>query len=343
MGPLLHMAMMVAAKAKAEAATRETDNPREERKMANVAGTPNPQPQAPHVHPLQVLILLVVSAAGIITTVVLNTPAPAVAGVLIGGLLMASLQIAAQWERAVVLRAGRFRGLRGPGAFWIVPVLDTIPSWIDHRTQTTPFTAEQTLTKDTVPVDVDAVLFWVVWDAQKAAMEIQDYKQATFWAAQTALRDVIGETLLSELLAGRRKLDEALQKVIDERSTPWGITVQSVEIRDVIIPTALQDAMSRQAQAERERQARVILSESEAQIAHQFIQAGEAYANNPTALHLRAMNMLYEGLKERGALIVVPSTAVESMGLGTIAGLSALSGKATIPGAAGPADPGTGA
>lgn len=277
-----------------------------------------------HFHPLQVVPLLLSIVAGMAGTFVLGSPFPAIGGFLLGFLLMASLQVASQWEKAVILRAGRFRDLRGPGAFWIVPVLDTIPTWIDQRVQTTPFNAEQTLTKDTVPVDVDAVLFWVVWDVKKAALEIQEYRQATFWAAQTALRDVIGETLLSDLLVGRRRLDEALQKVIDERTTPWGITVQSVEIRDVIIPQGLQDAMSRQAQAERERQARVILSESEAQIAEQFIQAGKAYETNPTAMHLRAMNMLYEGLKERGALIVVPSTAVETMGLGTIAGLSAL-------------------
>jgi regulator of protease activity HflC (stomatin/prohibitin superfamily) len=279
----------------------------------------------PHVHPMQLLVGAIPIIAGIAGSVSLQeNPIPAIAGVLVGLYLMASLQVASQWEKGVVLRAGRFRALRGPGAFWIVPILDTIPAWIDHRTQTTPFNAEQTLTKDTVPVDVDAVLFWIVWDAEKAALEIADYRQATFWAAQTALRDIIGETLLSDLLVGRRKLDEALQKIIDERTTPWGITVQSVEIRDVIIPAALQDAMSRQAQAERERQARVILGEAEAQIAERFVEAGRAYQDNPTALHLRAMNMLYEGLKEKGALVVVPSTAVESMGLGTIAGLTAL-------------------
>ena len=285
------------------------------------------RPGTPHVHPLQVLLLIVcIAAGGAVTGLLKGNPIPALAGALLGVFFFSSLQVASQWEKAVVLRAGRFDSLKGPGPFMIVPILDTITTWIDDRVQTTPFNAEQTLTKDTVPVDVDAVLFWVVFDAKKAALEIQDYRGATFWAAQTALRDVIGETLLSDILVGRRKLDEALQKVIDERTTPWGITVQSVEMRDVIIPTGLQDAMSRQAQAERERQARIILSESEAQIADQFIQAGRAYESNPTALHLRAMNMLYEGLKERGALIVVPSTAVESMGLGTIAGLAAMRG-----------------
>ncbi len=296
------------------------------------AGPEGPVVPKIHKHPLQILVGVLATAAGVaVSALVVRSALPAIIGAAVGAFLANSMQVGSQWERAVVLRGGKFCGLKGPGIFWIIPILDTIPTWIDHRTQTTPFNAEQTLTRDTVPVDVDAVLFWVVWDAEKAALEIQDYRAATFWAAQTALRDVIGETLLSDLLIGRRKLDEALQHVIDERSTPWGITVQSVEIRDVIIPTGLQDAMSRQAQAERERQARVILSESETQIAGQFIEAGKAYADNPTALHLRAMNMLYEGLKERGALVVVPSTAVESMGLGTIAGLSSLAG--AVPGA----------
>ena len=245
---------------------------------------------------------------------------------LLAFLLLFALKIADQWEKAVVLRFGRFRGLRGPGMFWIVPVVDRIPMWIDHRVMVTPFSAEKTLTKDTVPVDVDAVLFWLVWDAEKAALEVEDYRAAIAWSAQTALREVIGQMSLADILVGRALMDQDLQKVIDARTTPWGITVQSVEIRDIVIPQDLEDAMSRQAQAERERQARIILSESEAQIAGQFIQAGKAYESNPTALHLRAMNMLYEGLKERGALIVVPSTAVESMGLGTIAGLAAMRG-----------------
>jgi len=287
--------------------------------------TPTVRGAQPHVHPLQILVFILAELAGVAGTMLLHeNPIPVIVGLVVGCYLLTSLQVAQQWEKAVVLRAGRFRSLRGPGAFWIVPVLDTIPAWVDHRTQATAFTAEQTLTKDTVPVDVDAVLFWVVWDAEKAALEIQDYRQATYWAAQTALRDVLGETPLSDVLVGRRKLDDALQQVIDSRTNPWGVTVQAVEIRDVIIPSALQDAMSRQAQAERERQARVILGEAEAQIAARFIEAGKAYEGNPVALHLRAMNMLYEGLKEKGALVVVPSTAVETMGLGTITGLSSL-------------------
>jgi len=240
--------------------------------------------------------------------------------------LLLGIKVAAQWEKAVVLRLGRFRGLRGPGPFLIVPVVDVVTSWIDHRVVVTRFIAEKTLTKDTVPVDVDAVLFWLVWDAEKAALEVEDYRAAIAWAAQTALREVIGQMELADILVGRAKMDKDLQRIIDERTTPWGITVQSVEIRDIVIPQGLEDAMSRQAQAERERQARVILGESEKQIAASFAKAAESYADNPTALHLRAMNMLYEGLKEKGALVIVPSTAVETMGLGGLAGLASLGG-----------------
>ncbi len=234
------------------------------------------------------------------------------------------LKIADQWEKAVVLRFGRFIGLRGPGLFWIIPVLDRIPIWIDHRVMVTPFSAEKTLTKDTVPVDVDAVLFWLVWDAEKAALEVEDYRVAIAWAAQTALREVIGQMDLADILVGRARMDQDLQKIIDERTTPWGVTVQSVEIRDIVIPQELEDAMSRQAQAERERQARVILGESEKQIAQSFADASLPYLDNPTALHLRAMNMLFEGLKEKGALIIVPSSAVDTMNLGGLSGLVAL-------------------
>ena len=236
-----------------------------------------------------------------------------------------ALKIARQWEKAVVLRLGKFRTLAGPGMFWVIPIIDSLANWIDHRVMVTPFNAEKTLTKDTVPVDVDAVLFWVVWDAEKAALEVADYKVAIAWAAQTALREIIGQMTLADILVGRAKMDAELQKIIDERTTPWGISVQSVEIRDVVIPPDLEDTMSRQAQAERERQARVILGESEKQIASSFAEASEAYRNNPTALHLRAMNMLFEGLKEKGATIIVPSSAVETMNLGGLAGLVSLS------------------
>lgn len=248
-----------------------------------------------------------------------------IAWILAGSYVLMGLKVADQWEKAVVLRVGRFRGLRGPGLFWIIPVVDRIPMWIDHRVMVTPFNAEKTLTKDTVPVDVDAVLFWLVWDAEKASLEVEDYRAAIAWAAQTALREVIGQMTLADILVGRARMDEDLQKIIDARTTPWGVTVQSVEIRDVVIPPDLEDAMSRQAQAERERQARVILGESERQIAQSFADASQAYRDNPTALHLRAMNMLFEGLKEKGALVIVPSSAVDTMNLGGMSGVVALS------------------
>lgn len=244
----------------------------------------------------------------------------------IAALLAANaIKIAAQWEKAVILRLGRFRSLAGPGLFFIVPIVETIAYWIDTRVITTTFKAEKTLTKDTVPVDVDAVLFWKVVDSKKAALDVADYRSAISWAAQTALRDVIGKTLLSDMLEGRGKIGKDLQKIIDERSLPWGINVISVEVKDVLIPAGLEDAMSMQAQAERERQARVILGDSERQVAQKFGEAAKTYANDPTAFHLRAMNMLYEGLKQNATIVVVPSTALESMQLGSIAGITALS------------------
>jgi len=243
---------------------------------------------------------------------------------LFGLYILFAFKVALQWEKAVVLRLGKFHGLRGPGMFWIVPIVDSTTTWIDHRVMVTPFNAEKTLTKDTVPVDVDAVLFWVIWDAEKAALEVQDYRAAISWAAQTALREIIGQMSLADILVGRVKMDADLQKIIDERTTPWGISVQSVEIRDVIIPQGLEDAMSQQAQAERERQSRVILGEAEMQVANSFAEASKAYVNNPTALHLRAMNMLFEGLKEKGALVIVPSSAVDTMNLGGLAGITSL-------------------
>ena len=241
-----------------------------------------------------------------------------------------ALKIARQWEKGVVLRLGKFHKLAGPGMFWVIPIVDTLANWIDHRVMVTPFSAEKTLTQDTVPVDVDAVLFWVVWDAEKAALEVADYRAAIAWAAQTALREIIGQMSLADILVGRAKMDADLQKIIDQRTTPWGVSVQSVEIRDVVIPQDLEDTMSRQAQAERERQARVILGESEMQIAHSFAEASKAYQNNPTALHLRAMNMLFEGLKEKGALVIVPSSAVDTMNLGGLSGMIALGQNAQI-------------
>ena len=244
--------------------------------------------------------------------------------ILIATYILFALRVASQWEKAVVLRFGRFYGLRGPGMFGMIPIVDSISNWIDQRVMVTPFSAEKTLTRDTVPVNVDAVLFWVVWDAEKAALEVEDYRVAIAWAAQTALREVIGQKPLSDILVGRAKMDAELQQIIDERTTPWGITVQSVEIRDVIIPADLEDAMSRQAQAERERQARVILGDTEREIANSFAEASKSYTDNPTALHLRGMNMLFEGLKEKGALVIVPSSAVESMNLGGLSGMVSL-------------------
>jgi regulator of protease activity HflC (stomatin/prohibitin superfamily) len=270
------------------------------------------------------LLFLVVLGLGYAGMVVQDNPAYMVVGAILGVIVSRSPQVARQWERSVVLRLGRYVGLRGPGLYWIIPGIDTISCWIDQRTITTGFAAEETLTSDTVPVNVDAVLFWMVYDPEKAALEVQDYPQAVSWAAQTALRDIIGRTPLTILLRGREQIEAELQKLIDERSNPWGVTVQSVEMRDVVIPSALQDAMSRAAQASREKDARIILGEAEVEIAHLFDKAAESYQKNPTALHLRAMNILYEGLKEKGALMLVPSTAVESMGLGGMLGAAAL-------------------
>jgi regulator of protease activity HflC (stomatin/prohibitin superfamily) len=245
--------------------------------------------------------------------------------IFLGGVLLSqSPKIAKQWERAVVLHLGKYTGLRGPGLFWIVPFVETISIYIDQRVITTSFAAEETLTSDTVPVNVDAVLFWMVHDSEKAALEVQDYAQAVSWAAQTGLRDIIGRTSLSDLLRGRERIEAELQALIDQRSNPWGVTVQSVEMRDIVIPASLQDAMSREAQASREKSAHIILGQAEVEIAQLFFEAAKSYENNPTALHLRAMNILYEGLKEKGALMVVPSNVVESMGLGGMMGAAAL-------------------
>lgn len=288
------------------------------------------------VNGVAITVFVVILLASILGTTYLIVKEASLAAILTYGIvsfllsfyLLFALKIANQWEKAVVLRFGKFRGLSGPGVFWIIPVIDTIAEWIDHRVMVSPFSAEKTLTKDTVPVDVDAVLFWVVWDAEKAALEVEEYRSAITWASQTALREVIGSLDLADILVGRAKMDEELQRIIDQRTTPWGISVQSVEIRDIVIPQELEDTMSRQAQAERERQARVILGESEKQIASSFAEASEAYIDNPTALHLRAMNMLFEGLKEKGAMVIVPSSAVDTMNLGSLSGLVSLAQQA---------------
>lgn len=284
-----------------------------------------------HISPLAGVIASVVFIAGITSAIVMDGKVDdfwigliVVAITLVAGYILAALKIAKQWEKAVLLRLGRFHSLKGPGLFWIIPIIDSTPVWIDHRVMVTSFNAEKTLTKDTVPVDVDAVLFWMVWDAEKAALEVEDYRAAIAWASQTALREVIGQMSLADILVGRTRMDADLQKIIDERTAPWGIAVQSVEIRDVIIPQGLEDAMSQQAQAERERQSRVILGEAEMQVADSFAEASKAYVNNPTALHLRAMNMLFEGLKEKGALVIVPSSAVDTMNLGGMTGMVSL-------------------
>ena len=295
---------------------------------------------APRANVVALFVLIAWLAVGVISLFAAGNPIPLIVSGILGVISMQSPKIAQQWERAVILRLGRFAGLRGPGLFWIVPFLDVVSSWIDQRTITTSFAAEQTLTSDTVPVNVDAVLFWMVHDAQKAALEVQEYAQAVSWAAQTALRDIIGRTALSDLLVGRERIEAELQQLIDARSNPWGLTVQSVEMRDVVIPTALQDAMSRQAQAAREKQARIILGEAEVEIAKLFDQAALQYQNNPTALHLRAMNMLYEGLKEKGAMMIVPSSAVETMGLGGLLGAAAVQRSAPPPAAPSSAEPG---
>ena len=272
-----------------------------------------------------VVALVVPVAIAIIATLAMQVrPWILIVGLGLGLVFMQAPRVAKQWERAVVLRLGRFTGLRGPGLFWVLPFVDTVTHWIDQRTIATGFAAEQTLTADTVPVNVDAVLFWMVHDAQKAALEVQNCSQAVSWASQTALRDIIGRTTLADLLRGRERIESELQHLIDQRSSPWGVTVSSVEMRDIVIPGALQDAMSREAQAAREKAARIILGQAEMEIANSFSEAAKSYQDNPTALHLRAMNMLYEGLKEKGALMLVPSSAVESMGMGGFLGAAAL-------------------
>ena len=281
-------------------------------------------PQNPRLNVIAMTCFLVPTLLGLLITFATDNAVGVIAGFVLGWVVMWSPNVAKQWERAVVLRLGEYKGLRGPGLFWIIPFIDSVSSWIDQRVLTTSFAAEETLTSDTVPVNVDAVLFWMVYDPEKAALEVQNYEQAVSWAAQTALRDIIGRTPLTVLLRGREQIEADLQKLIDERSNPWGVTVQSVEMRDVVIPLALQDAMSREAQASREKEARIILGQAEVEIAHLFDQASKSYEGNPTALHLRAMNILYEGLKEKGALMLIPSTAVESMGLGGLLGAAAL-------------------
>jgi regulator of protease activity HflC (stomatin/prohibitin superfamily) len=255
-------------------------------------------------------------AAGTITAAVVHHPAPLIAGVLIGAYFLFAIKVVKQWEKVAVLQLGRYIGLRGPGLFHLIPVIQTLSPYVDQRVRVANVTAESTLTRDTVPVNVDAIVFWLIWNAEKSILEVENFIEAITLSAQTALRESIGRHELAQMITEREVLGRELQRILDEKTNPWGITVQSVEIRDVRIPQALEDAMSRQAQAERERQARIILGQAETEISEKFEQAAKVYANNPVALHLRAMNMLYEAIKEKGSMVIVPSSAVETMGLG---------------------------
>ncbi len=278
-----------------------------------------------------VAIFVISLALGLVPTAVYNHPAPAIAGALVGLYFLFSIRVAEQWQKAAVLRLGRYIGLRGPGMFMIVPVIDEISKYVDQRVRVTDVKAESALTRDTVPVNVDAIIFWLVWNAEKSILEVVDFDQAITLSAQTALRESIGRHDLSQMITEREMLGRELQRILDEKTNPWGITVQSVEIRDVHIPQALEDAMSRQAQAERERQARIILGTAETEISSKFAEASKVYINNPVALHLRAMNMLYEAIKEKGSMVIVPSTAVETMGLGGMLGTAAIAGPKQAP------------
>ncbi len=272
------------------------------------------------------VLLLICAGAGLAVTLILHNPAPLVAGVLVGLYLLFSIRVADQWEKVAVLRLGRYIGLRGPGPFFVVPIIDRLSRSVDQRVRVASVSAESTLTRDTVPVSVDAIVFWLVWNAEKSILEVADFVQAITLSAQTALRESIGRHQLAQMITERESLGRELQRILDEKTNPWGITVQSVEIRDVRIPQALEDAMSRQAQAERERQARIILGQAETEISEKFLEASRAYENNPIALHLRAMNMLYEAIKERGSTVIVPSSAVETMGLGGNIAMASLAG-----------------
>jgi regulator of protease activity HflC (stomatin/prohibitin superfamily) len=279
-----------------------------------------------YLNPVSISVLLILSAISIglyvLEIIGISIFIPAI---LLSLFISCSIHIADQWEKAVVLRMGKYNGLKGPGLFLIIPVVDTIDNYIDQRVRVTDFKAEQTLTKDTVPVNVDAVVYWTVWDVEKAALEVQEYIRAIAYIAQTGLRDIIGKHELADLLQERDKIADDLQKILDENTNPWGITCQNVGIKDIVIPQALADAMSKEAQAERERRARVILGTAETEIALKFAIASEQYQNNPVALHLRGMNMLFEGLKEKGSMVIVPSSALDSMNLGAMGGLVSLS------------------
>jgi regulator of protease activity HflC (stomatin/prohibitin superfamily) len=278
-----------------------------------------------HVSGPGLFIFFLLLAAGLAGGVLFDRRSPAFIALVIGFYFLFAVQVAKQWEKAAVLRLGRYRGLRGPGLFLIVPVIDSVGRYVDQRVRVTDVHAESALTRDTVPVNVDAIVFWLVWDVEKCILEVQDFEQAIMLSAQTALRESIGRHELAQMITERETLGQELQRILDGKTNPWGITVHSVEIRDVHIPPALEDAMSRQAQAERERQARIILGTAETEISDKFAQAALVYQQNPVALHLRAMNMLYEAIKEKGSMVIVPSSAVETMGLGGLLGTAALS------------------
>lgn len=272
---------------------------------------------------ITLLIILAAAGAGLYSLQIIGVPV-FVTWLIVAIFISSPIHIADQWEKAVVLRMGKYRGLRGPGLFFIVPIVDRVNSYIDQRVRVTIFTAEQTLTKDTVPVNVDAIVYWTVWDVEKAALEVQEYEKAIYYIAQTGLRDIIGKHELSDLLQDRDKIADDLQAALDSNTNPWGITCQTVGIKDIVIPQGLADAMSKEAQAERERRARVILGTAETEISEKFAKASEQYRDNPVALHLRGMNMLFEGLKEKGSMVIVPSSALDSMNLGAMGGLISL-------------------
>jgi len=280
--------------------------------------------------PVGIALLVIAILVGFGLSAVTDNPVPRVLFALVGIYLLFAVRMADQWEKVAVLRFGKYIGLRGPGMFFVIPVVDTLSRYVDQRVRVANVSAESTLTRDTVPVNVDAIVFWMVWNAEKSILEVQDFTQAIEFSAQTALRESIGRHELHQMVAERELMGKELQRILDEKTTGWGITVQSVEIRDVQIPPALQDAMSREAQAERERRARIILGTAETEIAEKFSQAAMTYQNNPVALHLRAMNMLYEAIKEKGSMVIVPSSAVETMGLGGMMGMASMGGTPSV-------------
>lgn len=284
--------------------------------MTRITSTP--------ISAVAVALCVICVIAGAMGAILMTHRAPLVAGILVGVYLLFAIKVIRQWEKVALLRLGRYVGLRGPGLFHIVPILETLSPFVDQRVRVASVSAESTLTRDTVPVNVDAIVFWLIWNAEKSILEVENFVDAIILSAQTALRESIGRHELAQMITEREMLGRELQRILDEKTNPWGITVQSVEIRDVRIPQALEDAMSRQAQAERERQARIILGQAETEISEKFEQAANVYRDNPVALHLRAMNMLYEAIKERGSMVIVPSSVVETMGLGGTLGTAAL-------------------